>query len=44
MLELACGPGTWTPELARHASTLTAVDSSPEMLRVARERTVPPTS
>ncbi|SFE16013.1 Methyltransferase domain-containing protein [Actinopolyspora alba] len=39
MLELACGPGTWTPELARHASTLTAVDSSPEMLRVARERT-----
>ncbi|SDK48736.1 demethylmenaquinone methyltransferase / 2-methoxy-6-polyprenyl-1,4-benzoquinol methylase [Actinopolyspora mzabensis] len=39
VLELACGPGTWTPELARHASTLTAVDSSPEMLRVARERT-----
>ena len=35
VLELACGPGTWTPELLRHARTLTAVDGSPEMLRLA---------
>jgi demethylmenaquinone methyltransferase/2-methoxy-6-polyprenyl-1,4-benzoquinol methylase len=35
VLELACGPGTWTPDLLRHARTLTAVDGSPEMLRLA---------
>jgi ubiquinone/menaquinone biosynthesis C-methylase UbiE len=35
VLELACGPGTWTPELLRHADTVTAVDSSPEMLELA---------
>ncbi len=35
VLELACGPGTWTPALLRHARTLTAVDGSPEMLRLA---------
>jgi SAM-dependent methyltransferase len=38
VLELACGPGTWTPRLARHASNLTAVDASPEMLGRARSR------
>jgi SAM-dependent methyltransferase len=38
VLELACGPGTWTPHLARHANTLTAVDASPEMLRLAAGR------
>ena len=32
VLELACGPGTWTPQLLRHADALTAVDGSPEML------------
>jgi SAM-dependent methyltransferase len=41
VLELACGPGTWTPRLLRDAASLTAVDSSPEMLALARER-VPP--
>ena len=41
VLELACGPGSWTPELLRHADTLTAVDASPEMLALAR-RQVPP--
>lgn len=34
-LELACGPGTWTPELLRQADHLTAIDSSPEMLALA---------
>ena len=38
VLELACGPGSWTPELLAHAATLTAVDASPEMLALARER------
>jgi SAM-dependent methyltransferase len=38
VLELACGPGTWTPILARSATTLTAVDSSPEMLALAAQR------
>jgi SAM-dependent methyltransferase len=35
VLELACGPGTWTGLLARTATTLTAVDASPEMLALA---------
>ncbi len=35
VLELACGPGTWTVQLLRHATRLTAVDASPEMLRRA---------
>jgi SAM-dependent methyltransferase len=38
VLELACGPGTWTPQLVRHADTLTAVDSSPEMLAIPARR------
>jgi trans-aconitate methyltransferase len=38
VLELACGPGTWTPALARHATTLTAVDASREMLALAARR------
>jgi trans-aconitate methyltransferase len=38
VLELACGPGTWTGQLLRHATTLTAVDASPEMLAIASER------
>ena len=32
VLELACGPGTWTAQLLRHATDVTAVDASPEML------------
>jgi SAM-dependent methyltransferase len=35
VLELACGPGTWTAQLLRHADRLTAVDASPEMLALA---------
>ena len=38
VLELACGPGTWTERLLRHADTITAVDSSPEMLAIASRR------
>ena len=34
VLELACGPGVWTGHLLRHASEVTAVDASPEMLRI----------
>src|ERR1700728_2307964 len=36
VLELACGPGTWTGELLRYADTVTAIDGSPEMLALAR--------
>lgn len=38
VLELACGPGTWTPLLLRRASSITAVDAAPEMLALARAR------
>lgn len=38
VLELACGPGVWTPLLARHADEVTAVDASPEMLARAAAR------
>jgi demethylmenaquinone methyltransferase/2-methoxy-6-polyprenyl-1,4-benzoquinol methylase len=38
VLELACGPGTWTPQLLRHATSVTAVDASPEMIAVASGR------
>jgi SAM-dependent methyltransferase len=38
VLELACGPGVWTGQLVRHASDVTAVDASAEMLALARER------
>jgi demethylmenaquinone methyltransferase/2-methoxy-6-polyprenyl-1,4-benzoquinol methylase len=38
VLELACGTGQWTAELARHASAVTAVDSSPEALAICRRR------
>jgi len=38
VLELACGTGLWTVELARHASGVTAVDASPEVLEINRAR------
>lgn len=38
VLELACGTGEWTVELVKHASELTAVDASPEMLALNRQR------
>jgi SAM-dependent methyltransferase len=39
VLELACGPGVWTGRLLRHATDVTAVDASPEMLALAAART-----
>src|SRR3954452_15021188 len=38
VLDLACGPGTWTPRLLQEATTVTAVDAAPEMLAIARKR------
>ena len=38
VLELACGPATWTPRLLTTARTVTAVDAAPEMLDQARLR------
>jgi demethylmenaquinone methyltransferase/2-methoxy-6-polyprenyl-1,4-benzoquinol methylase len=38
VLELACGPGSWTVQLAQLAESVTAVDGSTEMLGHARER------
>lgn len=38
VLELACGPGSWTELLLRSASSVTAVDASPEMLARTRAR------
>ena len=38
VLELACGTGLWTVELARHAASITAVDASPEVLAINRAR------
>jgi SAM-dependent methyltransferase len=35
-LEIGCGPGTWTREVAPHVDHLTAVDISDEMIRQAR--------
>ncbi len=38
VLELACGTGLWTTELAKHANSITAVDASPEVLDINRFR------
>ena len=38
VLELACGTGLWTVELARHAAAITAVDASPEVLEINRAK------
>jgi SAM-dependent methyltransferase len=38
VLELAPGPGTWTPRLVGHAASLTAVDAAPEVLALAARR------
>jgi SAM-dependent methyltransferase len=38
ILDLACGPGAWIGQLLRHASDVTALDASPEMLAIAAAR------
>jgi trans-aconitate methyltransferase len=38
VLEFACGTGQWTATLAKHASELTALDASPEVLAIASSR------
>ena len=43
VLELACGTGWWTAELARNAVSITAVDASPEVLQLNQERVGSPT-
>jgi 2-polyprenyl-3-methyl-5-hydroxy-6-metoxy-1,4-benzoquinol methylase len=35
VLELACGTGLWTGQLAAHASHVTAIDAAPEVLDIA---------
>jgi demethylmenaquinone methyltransferase/2-methoxy-6-polyprenyl-1,4-benzoquinol methylase len=37
-LELACGTGLWTRHLIAHATRVTAVDGSPEVIALNRER------
>ncbi|MFL5796381.1 MAG: class I SAM-dependent methyltransferase [Actinomycetota bacterium] len=39
VLEIASGNGAWTVHLLRHASSVTALDSSPEMHEQSRRRT-----
>ena len=38
ILELACGTGIWTETLLQMGKTITAVDASPEMLAIARQK------
>lgn len=38
LLELACGTGIWTRQLVARAASVTAVDASPEMIEIARQR------
>jgi len=38
VLELACGTGIWTERLVSTASTVTAVDASPEMIEINRAK------
>jgi len=38
VLELACGPGSFTTELASRATLVTGLDASPEMLEIAAAR------
>lgn len=42
VLELACGPGTWTQQLLRYANHVTALDGSAEMLAIASARVSDP--
>ena len=41
VLELACGTGLWTRHLVEHAEHVTAVDASPEVIALNRDRVGP---
>ena len=38
VLEIACGTGLWTEALAELADTVTAIDTAPEVIEIARAR------
>jgi SAM-dependent methyltransferase len=38
VLEIACGTGLWTEEIAGLADTVTAIDAAPEVIDIARAR------
>lgn len=42
ILEVACGTGYWTAELAPAATAIIATDASPEVLALARQKPYPP--
>jgi SAM-dependent methyltransferase len=42
VLELACGTGLWTRRLVELAEAVTALDASPEVLRINQERVASP--
>jgi SAM-dependent methyltransferase len=42
VLELACGTGRWTGQLAVSAQSVTAVDASPEVLEINRRKVANP--
>jgi SAM-dependent methyltransferase len=42
ILEIACGTGYWTAEVAPVATAITATDASPEVLALARRKYYPP--
>jgi demethylmenaquinone methyltransferase/2-methoxy-6-polyprenyl-1,4-benzoquinol methylase len=42
VLELACGTGQWTAELAMQAASVTGVDASPEMLAINQTKVAQP--
>jgi SAM-dependent methyltransferase len=42
VLELACGSGYWTEQLAQGAASVLATDINPAMIELARSKTFPP--